>query len=221
MSTQTPNLCKAMAQAFPKIEGALKESKNPHYGSKYADFSSVVDAVKPALTSHGLFFMQHIRPADGAACVETVLYHESGESLPCGLVSVPVTKNDAQGYGSALTYARRYSLSAALGVAPEDVGAPKDDDGTAACGKGPKAEKAPAKSLAPEVLKTLAAEVLANLVPLIEKGKDSLDLLERYLAYWQSVRPGADIRSLVEKSVSEDPGKFLEKMQSWSRRPAA
>ena len=70
--------------------------------------------------------MQVIHDAENAACVETIILHSSGEWLSCGKLSVPVSKGDAQGFGSALTYARRYSLSAAFGVAPED------DDGNAA-----------------------------------------------------------------------------------------
>jgi hypothetical protein len=58
--------------------------------------------------------------------VETMILHSSGEWICCGILALPVSKKDAQGYGSALTYARRYSLSAAVGVAPED------DDGNAA-----------------------------------------------------------------------------------------
>jgi len=58
--------------------------------------------------------------------VETVLIHESGEILECGTLHVPASKQDPQGYGSALTYARRYSLMAACGIAPED------DDGNSA-----------------------------------------------------------------------------------------
>lgn len=116
----------AMAQAFPEIEGAVKDSTNPHFKSKYADLTSVVMAIKPALAKHGLFFRQASHVADGGVCVETFICHKSGQEVSCGLFYAPAIKQDAQGYGSALTYARRYSLSAAFGVCPED------DDGNAA-----------------------------------------------------------------------------------------
>lgn len=119
-------LFEAMSKAFPEIEGAIKDSNNPHFKSKYADLTSVVMAIKPALAKHGLFFRQATRPMDGGVCVETFICHKSGQEVSCGLFYAPALKQDAQGYGSALTYARRYSLSTAFGVCPED------DDGNAA-----------------------------------------------------------------------------------------
>lgn len=120
------NLCTAMVGAFADIEGATKDKKNPAFKSTYADLSSVVDAIKPALVKHGLFFAQITHEMSGGVCVETVVLHSSGEQMSFGKLFVPATKQDAQGYGSALTYCRRYSLMAAFGVAPED------DDGNAA-----------------------------------------------------------------------------------------
>jgi hypothetical protein len=75
--------------------------------------------------------MQHCHESDTGVIVETVFIHESGEIFSAGKLHVPATKHDAQGYGSALTYARRYSLMAACGIAPED------DDGNAASRKAP------------------------------------------------------------------------------------
>jgi hypothetical protein len=113
-------LSAAMALAFAKIEGAIKGKTNPAFRSKYADLAAVVDAVKPALAEHGLWFRQVTHPADGGVCVETVIHHSSGESLACGPLFLPASKQDAQGFGSAMTYARRYSLMAAFGVPAED-----------------------------------------------------------------------------------------------------
>jgi hypothetical protein len=131
-SQSIANLTASLVKAQARIEGAAKDKTNPHFRSKYADLSSVVEAIKGPITDQGLAYTQVLHDADASAKVETIILHSSGEWLSCGVISVPVSKHDAQGYGSALTYARRYSLSAAFGVAPED------DDGNAAAAAAPK-----------------------------------------------------------------------------------
>src|SRR5688572_3655789 len=115
----TAKLHAALAEAFAEFEGATKGAVNPHFRSKYADLSSVIAAIKPARTNHGLVFTQATHDAQGGVCVETVIHHASGESLSCGSLFVPASKNDAQGFGSALTYCRRYSLMTAFGIPAE------------------------------------------------------------------------------------------------------
>jgi ERF superfamily len=125
--TDNKELFAAMAKAFPEIEGAIKDKANPAFkGTKYADLSSVMDAIKPALVNHALWLRQVSHDCTGGVCVETLVCHSSGQELSFGKLSVPASKQDAQGYGSALTYARRYSLMTAFGVCPED------DDGNQA-----------------------------------------------------------------------------------------
>jgi hypothetical protein len=115
------------------MKGAIKDSANPFFKSKYADLASVVEAIRAAFSANGLSYIQTVEPSEkDEVRVETTLLHLSGEWISCGVLSLPVSKVDAQGYGSALTYARRYSLSAAVGVAPED------DDGNAASAAKPK-----------------------------------------------------------------------------------
>ena len=116
----------ALVKAQKAFGPALKSSTNPHFRSRYADLSACVEAVIDALNDNGIALMQRVSPCDDGVIVETVFVHESGEIINCGQLHVPASKQDAQGYGSALTYARRYSLMAACGIAPED------DDGNAA-----------------------------------------------------------------------------------------
>ena len=126
-------LAAALAKAQGAMKGAVKDSANPFFKSKYADLASVVEAIRAAFSANGLSYIQTVEPSDkDEVRVETILLHASGEWISCGVLSLPVSKADAQGYGSALTYARRYSLSAAVGVAPED------DDGNAASAAKPK-----------------------------------------------------------------------------------
>jgi hypothetical protein len=119
-----------LAAAFVKAKRAfgpaLKDKSNPAFRSKYADLGACIDAVEQALLDNGIAFVQETFEDCTGVTVETVLWHESGEERRCGKLHVPASKQDPQGYGSALTYARRYSLMAACGIAPED------DDGNAA-----------------------------------------------------------------------------------------
>lgn len=132
MSKPRKQICTAMVKAQKAFGPALKSSQNPHFKSRYADLSACVEAVVEALNDNGIALTQHTHHAEGGVCVETILIHESGEELSFGKLFVPSSKNDAQGYGSALTYARRYSLMAACGLAPED------DDGNAASVSAPR-----------------------------------------------------------------------------------
>lgn len=128
------SLATAYVAAFAEIEGAVKDAKNPHFKSKYADLPAVIAAIKPALVKHGLAFTQPCQPSEDGVTVQTVLHHASGEMLDLGSLFVPANKRDAQGFGSALTYARRYALVSAFGVPTED------DDGNAASASYGRAE---------------------------------------------------------------------------------
>ena len=119
----------ALVKAQKAFGPALKSSTNPHFKSRYADLAACVEAVISGLNDNGIALIQKCHNCDNGVMVETVLIHESGEMLECGTLHVPASKQDPQGYGSALTYARRYSLMAACGIAPED------DDGNSASRK--------------------------------------------------------------------------------------
>lgn len=174
-SESIKELAAALAKAQGEIKGALKDSANPFFKSKYADLSSVVEAIRDPLAANGLSYVQIAHDAENSAKIETVILHSSGEWFSCGWVSVPVSKADAQGFGSAMTYARRYSLSAAFGVAPED------DDGNAAA-KSPPNKHAPVK---------------AALEPLTEGGAPALTLDENTIVHDLSNR----VRSMGIKDV--------------------
>ena len=120
------NIATALVKAQKAFGPALKTATNPHFRSRYADLSACVEAVMDGLNDNGIALVQQLHEAEHGVIVETVFIHESGEMLNCGKLFVPAVKQDAQGFGSALTYARRYSLMAACGIAPED------DDGNAA-----------------------------------------------------------------------------------------
>jgi hypothetical protein len=119
-------IAQALVKAQKAFAPALKTSSNPHFKSRYADLAACVEAVIDALNANGIALIQQTHECESGVIVETSLLHESGEVISGGKLHVPAAKQDPQGYGSALTYARRYSLMATCGIAPED------DDGNAA-----------------------------------------------------------------------------------------
>jgi ERF superfamily len=125
----------ALVKAKKAFSPALKDKTNPAFRSKYADLGACLEAVNDALLDNGIALYQETSEDPNGVTVETVLLHESGEVIRNGKLHVPAMKQDPQGYGSALTYARRYSLMAACGIAPED-----DDGNAAARAKAPSLE---------------------------------------------------------------------------------
>jgi hypothetical protein len=126
-SESIANLADALSKAQAEMEGAKKDMANPFFKSKYADLASVWDACREPLGKHGLSVSQMPETRDNQVIVYTILMHSTGEWLASELAMAP-TKNDPQGIGSCITYARRYALSAIVGISPED------DDGNAASG---------------------------------------------------------------------------------------
>ena len=122
-----PTLISALVKAQSQMSHAAFDQTNPAFkNAKFASLKSVIDAVKPALNANGIAFVQKSVPMDHGIAVETVFYGH-GEELSTGPVPVPIDRENAHGFGSALTYAKRYSLAMACGVASDS-----DDDGNAA-----------------------------------------------------------------------------------------
>jgi hypothetical protein len=193
----------AMHKAQRKIKAALKDSTNPHFRSKYADLSSVVEAVKEPLSSEGIVFLQGVSGVENGVAVETMLLHVSGEWMSSTL-EIPASKHDAQGYGSAITYGRRYGLQAMCGVPAED------DDGNAATASAPskitpvagslaalsKEEQAFAKDIAAEIVDhwTNGREVAAY-----EAFYEADHSNEMKLGIWEVLTPNSKVRNGIKK----------------------
>lgn len=147
----------ALVKAQRAFAPALKTATNPHFRTKYADLSACIEAVIDALNDNGIYLLQKTHPDESGVTVETLFMHESGETITGGVLHVPASKQDPQGYGSALTYARRYSLMAACGIAPED------DDGNTA--RAPKPVAKPDAVRAAKSLDELAVLVAGAETP--------------------------------------------------------
>jgi hypothetical protein len=205
-------LATAMAKAQAEIKAALKDSKNPHFKSSYADLTSVWDACRTALTKNGLSVVQIPGFDANDVWLETMILHSSGESLS-GRYPLRPSQQTPQGYGSALTYARRYSLAAMVGVVADE-----DDDGNAASNRGnyePPARQAPppkpdpvpaAKSYVDEAIKAIGTLTdAASLNAWVEANKAKLDRL----------------REVYDEGAKQVDGAMLEQRKHLMRKVAA
>lgn len=205
-SDSIKELAAALSKAQGEIKGAVKDSANPFFKSKYADLSSVVEAIRDAFAKNGLSYTQAIEPTErDEVRVETILLHASGEWLSAGVLALPVSKHDAQGFGSALTYARRYGLSAAVGVAPED------DDGNAATKAAPPKsvhsptdgalsaltadEQKEANSIASQIVDLFATDKEMTAYEIYYQSNHAPEMM---LAVWEILRPHSKIRSALK-----------------------
>lgn len=118
-SESIKELATALNKAQAEMSGAKKGKENPFFKSKYADMNAVVDAVRIPFCDNGLSYAQLPLFRDGFVGVETILMHTSGEWMR-GELLLPMTKQDPQAAGSAITYARRYALQSIAGIPSED-----------------------------------------------------------------------------------------------------
>ena len=131
MSDTISELATALAKAQGEIESASKDKANPAFRSKYADINALRDVIRKPLADNDLSVIQLPTMSGGWVEIETMILHKSGEFI-AETLSMPLgDKVNAHGVGSALTYCRRYSLSAMLNLAAED------DDGNAAAEVSP------------------------------------------------------------------------------------
>lgn len=136
MSDTIASLAAALAKAQGQMRNASKDASNPHFRTKYADLASVMDAIREPLSANGLAIVQTVSQQESSVGVRTLLLHSSGEWISSELL-VPLAQKTAQAVGSALSYARRYSISALCGVAQAD------DDGEAATAGSRRPERTP------------------------------------------------------------------------------
>lgn len=150
-SQQIDQIAAALAAAQGEMTGAKKSSANPYFKSSYADLASVMEAIAAPFAAHGLSFIQSAGQAahGGGVSVTTLLMHSSGQWIESDPMVLPPVKNDPQAFGSAVTYAKRYSLQAMVGV-------PSVDDDAAAATAAPKAPARPKKAPAIDLTEATA-----------------------------------------------------------------
>lgn len=171
-SESIKNLAKAFVQFQSEVTNPANTANNPFFKSKYAPLNEVLNLVRPILTKYGLSVIQSPSAKGDSVTVTTMLLHESGEWIKLDPLTLKADKNTAQGIGSAITYARRYALSAALGISSED-----DDDGNIASGNN-KNKQAKNQSSKPinQPKKNPIIPIIAEINKLAqEKAKDNRD----------------------------------------------
>jgi hypothetical protein len=124
-SESIQKIAAALVKIAAAVENPHKNAQNPHFRSSYADLAEIINTTRHVCAEHGVALVQSPGMSDGLCTVETLMVHESGEWIR-GEAASPIQKQDPQGVGSAITYLRRYSLAALLGIAQED------DDGNTA-----------------------------------------------------------------------------------------
>jgi len=160
ISENKKELFAAISLAQAEFTTVHKNATNPHFKSKFAPLDTIIEMIRPIMAKHGLSVMQFTDIADSGIIVETVIAHSSGQHVS-GLLAMPVVKQDPQGYGSALTYGRRYGLAAALGiVSDEDVD-----------GNGPQKPEDKMKKPEPKI-ELVGTPEIAAMRDLLSMGKD-------------------------------------------------
>lgn len=170
---ETSPTCTKLDQALCKtqsmMDAAIRDSSNPFYKSTYADLASVWHACKDALAKNEINVTQWpVTSDDGRLHLVTRIAH-AGEWMKAEC-SIPVSKADAQGYGSAITYLRRFALMAALGIVTED------DDGNAAVYSPPQQSYPPKSTPAPKVMPKAVGSSISSV-----KRKDIIDESDVFL----------------------------------------
>jgi hypothetical protein len=205
LATTNKGIAAALAEAQLEIQNPPLDSTNPHFKSKFASLPGVRNAIVPIMAKYGIAVTQDLKNVPGGVACTTVLTHVSGEQMTFGPLDMPATKQDAQGLGSAATYARRYGLLAAACVAGE-----QDDDGNAATEKAAK--------IAPKRMRKIVDGMLAATKdldgPALLEIWDELESDEK-LTVWGELRSWerSAIKDLLNKAKAPDAGVGLD---AWS-----
>lgn len=173
-----------------KVHKIAKDAANPFHKNKYATLDQIIDEVRPILNENKLAVMQNVNGDEGQMTVKTILIHESGEWMESNGTTLKLAKNDPQGAGAGITYARRYDLCAFLSL---NTG--EDDDGNSASGlngnKGKPVQKASAKQL------NLVSKLLK------EKVTDRLNEKQLYTLIKQRLKTNEEMENWTPQQASE------------------
>jgi hypothetical protein len=198
-SQSIENISKSIIALNAELSNPKNTADNPFFKSKYAPLNEILNEVRPLLSKHGLAIIQNTMSIEDRIGIQTIIIHSSGENIASDILLLKADKDTAQGQGSAITYGRRYQVSAMLSIASED-----DDDGNHASGNKPD----PKKAVTPPVLKGEKpkgnqAEFLAKL------GKSKT---EAHITVALRVR---DAHTFTNEEIAEQNKVIAELRKSW------
>ncbi len=211
-STELGSLLEALSKAQGEIKGALEDCANPFFKSTYADLTSVWEACREPLAKNGLSVLQTTQILDGMTCLVSTLGHKSGQWIR-GILPIKtpilekkdkhgnithIVKDDLQSLGSAITYSRRYALSALVGVCPVD------DDGERAMDRNKKKDK-----------ESSQAESKPAVIFRLPEGIDE-NVLNIFIE--ESAKTSKCSVAAVKKRAAENMEGFLEVFKKWQKQ---
>lgn len=180
-SAEIKEFVSALAKAQGVMKPAVFNRVNPHFKTRYADFTSCMDACRLPLSENGLAAIQYCETIEGKLNLVTMLAHTSGQWMKSEFPLI-TTKMDSQGIGSAMTYAKRYSLCGMVGIVADEEG---DDDAESAVGRGKQSEpvrqppapvrQAPPVAPTPPVQAPTPHKISSNQVAMIKRLEAKLD----------------------------------------------
>ncbi|AEE91175.1 ERF family protein [Tepidanaerobacter acetatoxydans Re1] len=201
-SESIKNIAKALAAFQAEVKNPANTEENPFFNSKYAPLNDILNTVRPILSKHGLSVLQSPSGDGQNVTVTTLITHESGEWIESDPLTLKADKATAQGAGSAITYARRYALSAMLGISSED-----DDDGNFASGNNGNANPVKAYKKSP------ATKTDENKTQKPDKAT-AAQLKKLYAMANEKGIPGEEMKGLIKLHYSKDSSKDLTKQEA-------
>lgn len=193
-SQEIGTLLEALAKAQAVMQGAIEDSSNPFFKSKYADLTSIWEACRRPLTQNGLSVVQTIQIVNGTNCLVTILGHASGQWIK-SMLPINPAKPDIQALGSAITYCRRYALSAIAGVCPID------DDGESAMDRSKK------ESVEDDEPIALTIKIPEGI---------SKDSVEKYIS--ESALVSGKSKNHIIQRANNNPEGFFDQLKKWSTK---
>lgn len=185
-SEQTNEMFKAMAVFRSQLVQPTKDAKNPFFKSNYVTLDGVVKAIDDGIKETGLSYIQEATSEGASVKVATHIFHESGQFISLDPLILPTSKNDAQAFGSAVTYAKRYALASAFGVT-SDI----DDDGNKAVENMPK---------------RITKQGVTILTALITKFGESFDEKLDFQTTWKTIQKRTGIYDDLDHLTEEQSG---------------